>query len=116
MRKIILLVALFTSAPGRAGIASNGPFQQHCVYDNYRTNEFYEGACSETWDSNGSRLEAVYMLPKRTLRIVYGKSQGKWTNIKFGTEPGMRYEIDRTHYEYTTLDVNGEELEVSDVK
>ena len=87
--------------------------KRHCTFDNYQTNEYYDGPCLETPIMDASKnFGMVYRFKKQVIKIMFSDEQGQWAKVTINGEIGMRYEIDREHYHFSTLDVNHVDLEV----
>jgi hypothetical protein len=92
---------------------SAGTFHKICSFNDFHKDVFYDGPCLETTITDRSGHFGVnYTFKRMAVFVEFGKHQGRWTPVKINGLPGMRYEITRDHYDYSTLDVNQIQLEV----
>ena len=65
---------------------------------------FYQGAClvSPSADIRGPYRETVIM-PNKSVRLIETGRQGQWATYTIDGKAGVRIEIDRETYRYSTL-------------
>ncbi len=98
----MLTAALITISSGAA--AEN--YKRHCSYFNYTTNESYEGACTAVeLPSAELPRKREYRFNKKVVRVTIHQSAGIWASIELNGKLGMRYEIDRANFSYSSRDL-----------
>lgn len=80
-----------------------------CSLNDYRANVFLEQVpCSVTWTDPG----AVVTIRGRVYRVIEVARQGQWASVQINGRPGMRYELNRSEFRYSTSDVNGLSIDI----
>ena len=88
-----LAIALFLSA--------SPALAETCDHFNIATGASGTAACSVTWHDTGATIQAGQT---RFDWVELGR-QGQWSTGTLNGRPAMRYEIDRTRYSFSTLDL-----------
>ena len=92
MKCAIFTALLLTASPSLA---------ETCDYFNATTGAIADGACTVDWQATG----AVIRLGPQTYEWVEQNRQGQWSTGLLDGQPAVRFEIDRSRYSYSTLDL-----------
>jgi hypothetical protein len=107
--KIIAVAALgflILCLPMRSQAAADGPYRMKCDYFETQGRHESDVLCSVTYSKNSDgRLVETVQFNARTVRIVYLSRQGQWARVTINGKPGMRYEIYREEFSYSTDDL-----------
>lgn len=87
-----IVLLLFTAFPAMA---------TECQFFNAATNEQLEGGCTVDYDNGGE----IIRIGKSRFVFAEKRRQGQWSIGTLNGKEGVRYEIDRKTYSYSTLDL-----------
>lgn len=91
--KLAIFTALF--------VAGSPSLAENCDYFNATTGAVADGGCTVDWQETGATIR----LGRATYEWVEQNRQGQWSVGLLDGQPAMRFEIDRTRYSYSTLDL-----------
>lgn len=84
-------------------VASLGPFVETCsVFDLDPSAVSFDGRCEVSYSQDG-RMRVI--MPGRTMMWSETARQGIWSTGTLDGRPAVRFELNRTAYEYSTLDL-----------
>lgn len=93
MRRSLVTAALI--------VAAGAARAETCDYFDTVSGASGTESCSVTWHDTG----ATFRLSGATFEWVEHNRQGQWSTGLLNGHPAARYEIDRTRYAYSTLDL-----------
>ena len=103
---MISFFALLASA-ALAPQSSVETYRKHCTFEDFRVDgSYFDGPCTEVNFMGEPKLRVVYKFKGHLVTIVFGESQGQWSQVTINQEMGMRYQVSRVHNEFSTLNVN----------
>jgi len=77
-------------------------YEAQCLYWT-EAGASYSGPCRVSIASNQGQFVQTVTMGKVVIRLVETKRQGQWATYTIDGRPGVRYEVNREEYRYSTL-------------